>query len=225
MRAPTDAERRERPRGYYAFVDAEAGALEYASDADGFAAATARLLALVNEDKEGFDAVCGFSQGGEVALLLASRAHEFTHALRRPYRFACFGAELPLVLHNAPRVDFGRARRAPSRPPGALRCFAVMGDEDVDNGRGFAEAVEQIRARGLPIESATWPGDHRMPPKGAPCYDAMVRFLFPTAEPVAPPAPAPAPAPTPTPAPASASAPPPPPADDDDDDALAALGF
>ena len=41
--------------------------------------------------------------------------------------------------------------------------------------------MTQCRERGLRIESATWGGDHKMPPAGDACYDAMARFLFPVA--------------------------------------------
>lgn len=200
FREPLGREREERPRSYYSFEHPEKGRLEYSSDASAMKAAADKLLAHVNSNEEGFDVVVGFSQGGEVALLLASRAHELSHAKRRPFRFGIFGAELPLTLCNAPGLSYERARKAPTLPPNAHACFAVMGDEDVDNGAGFAEAVEQYRKLGLNIESCTWEGDHRMPPSGHPCYGAMVQHLFP----------------------AQSSTPP---AAADDDDDLAALGF
>ena len=129
FREPTERERREKPRSFYSFTHESAGPLEYAADAMFFSDAAARLLQHVNDDARGFDMVCGFSQGGEVALMLASRAHEFRHLKRRPYRFALFGSELPLVLSLAPTLSFVRASAAPSKPPNAVAVFAVMGEQ------------------------------------------------------------------------------------------------
>ena len=86
-----------------------------------------------------------------------------------------------------------------------------MGDDDV-TGRGFAASVAECEARGCCIQSATWPGDHKMPPMGESVYEAMRRYLFPEpdVEPVQQKEQA-----VPTPAKD----------DGDDDDDLAALGF
>ena len=113
-------------------------------------------------------------------MLAASRAHELSHAMRRPYRFAAFGSELPLVLCLAPDLSFVKASAAPAEPPDAVRAFAVMGDQDEPETRdGFEAAVAECADRGLRISSATWAGDHAMPPAGDVCYDAMVAHLFP----------------------------------------------
>jgi hypothetical protein len=150
--------------------------------------------------------------GAELLTLFASRAHELSHALRRPYRIATFGAEVELCLCHQPQLSFERAAAASTKPPNALACFAVMGEQDVDNGKGFAatahtvhphshrilcplsltalhsvccsfaEAVQSCRERGLRIQSTTWAGDHAMPPAGELCYAAMVAFLFERAE-------------------------------------------
>ena len=183
FREPLPHEREKKPRSYYSFTS-DAAQLEYASDAAGMRTACSKLLKHINEDEKGYDLVCGFSQGGEVTLLLASHVHEFTHAKRRPYRFALFGSELPLVLCLEPDLSFEKSKAAPTKPDNAVACFAVMGlDEPDETTEGFAESVSSCMERGLKIKGARWKGDHKMPPAGDPCYVSMVKHLFPERKP------------------------------------------
>ena len=166
---PTDAERREKPRRYYSFHDDAGVHHEYSLHAADIQAAADRVLKHVNDHEEGYDMAFGFSQGGEVLLLLASRADEMTHPVRRPTRIGLFGAELPLVLELAPTMRFSA---------NAVRAFAVMGDVDPTN-EGFADAVVTCQRMGLTVESTTWAGGHMLPPAGDQCYAAMKAFLWP----------------------------------------------
>ena len=170
-------ERAEKRRNYNSFLK-DGRTLDYAWDGGQMTRAVAKLLDHVNNDPKGFDMLVGFSQGGELIFLLAARAHMFIHSKRRPYRFAIFGAEIPLCLCHEPSLSFARASAAPTKPPNAIACFAVMGDEDAGNRDGFAEGVAQCSELGLCIEGQTWSGGHVMPPAEDSCYERMVEHLF-----------------------------------------------
>jgi pimeloyl-ACP methyl ester carboxylesterase len=131
----------------------------------------------------GYDLVVGFSQGGEYALLMASRLAQRAEraagrgGMKMPTRFLLLGAECDVILDRFENPSDGSAPLAFS-PDIDLSVFLVAGQEDEKAAAGGRVWSERLRAAGLRrVSAAVWAGDHRMPPSGEPVYDTALRFL------------------------------------------------
>ena len=70
----------------------------------------------------------------------------------------------PLPAGDAPAVE--------------TSVVVVAGEKDDEAYEGLTRWAEQLKDAGLKnLTTATWPGDHRMPPKGEKVYDQALRAL------------------------------------------------
>ena len=54
----------------------------------------------------------------------------------------------------------------------------VAGEKDDEAYAGLAQWAEQLKSAGLKdLTTASWPGDHRMPPKGEAVYETALAAL------------------------------------------------
>ena len=157
----------------------------------------------------GYDWIVGFSQGGEygmlVASLLSSGRYHVVKGGRMPRKFLLVGSELGVVLDNfdkgnvavgggkgdgsggdgstesvSPPLTFRAAEDASATPLEPSAVVVVAGAKDPDAYSGLDSWAEQLREKGLRnLTTATWGGDHRMPPKGEAVYDLAMKQLLP----------------------------------------------
>ena len=158
-----------------------------------------------NDVGGGFDLVVGFSQGGEYGCIMAARlssgAYKATKGGRMPRKFLLLGSELAVPLRVEPPLSFlpratdgastaGESQEElvpvtasplPARddtPAVETSVVVVAGEKDEEAFEGLTRWAEQLRDAGLKnLTTATWPGDHRMPPKGEAVYQQALRAL------------------------------------------------
>jgi hypothetical protein len=156
-----------------------------------------------NDVGGGFDLVVGFSQGGEYGCIMAARlssgTYKATKGGRMPRKFLLLGSELAVPLRVEPPLSFlppSAAAAAPgesneelvpvtsiSSPPAdaatvETSVVVVAGEKDDDAYAGLAQWAEQLKGAGLrDLTTASWPGDHRMPPTGEAVYMTALKAL------------------------------------------------
>ena len=183
----------------------------FRADPAGMKDAVKKLCAWIDK-KGGVDAICGFSQGGELAYLIAEGMASL--ATRDKLKFiATFGSE---------DVYLQRGKAPECVLPPHLRFFICYGDGDDDAVVDSQTAKKTLEAAGasMAVTYMVKGLDHHMPKEGDAAYKAMLNHFAdaklgvdvadehkPKALASAAPSPAPSPSPAPAPAPSPAPAP------------------
>lgn len=128
-----------------------------------------RKLCTLIDEQGGIDAIVGFSQGGELAYLVAEALPQLRTANRLRF-IATFGAEDVFLQRGVPPV---------SKVPNSLRFFICYGDGDDDavvDSATTKDALEQAGAASV-VTHRVAGLDHRMPKEGDGAYTAMLQHL------------------------------------------------
>ena len=162
-------------------------------DAATQSAVAEQLIKHMDDDPAGgYDMLVGFSQGGEIGMLVAARLSSGHYRApkggRMPTKFLLLGSELGVVFDNfnsatpaedLPPLHWGAAAESErTGTPLEVKVAVVAGEKDVDASGSMESWASELRERGLRhVTTFRWSGDHRMPPKGEKVYNEVVEML------------------------------------------------